>query len=141
MRRKNIIKTNEQWQLELSPEVYYICRLKGTESPGSGQYDQHFQNGTYNCACCTAPFFRLLQNMKLKLDGPVFTNLFQIPMLIIVGIALAQRPVWRLFVPPVMPIWVIFLMTDLNQQDIVIASIPLPLISRLLVLDFTSSRA
>ena len=72
MRRKKIIKTNEQWQLELSPEVYYICRLKGTESPGSGQYDQHFKDGTYNCACCTAPLFSSSAKYEAQAGWPSF---------------------------------------------------------------------
>ena len=54
---RKVIKTNEQWQAELSPEVYYICRLKGTESPGSGAYDDYFQSGIYRCACCQNPVF------------------------------------------------------------------------------------
>jgi peptide-methionine (R)-S-oxide reductase len=54
---KKIVKTNEQWQTELAPEIYYVCRLKGTEPPGSGKYDQHFAKGIYHCACCDNPLF------------------------------------------------------------------------------------
>jgi len=34
-------KTDDFWKKHLKSEVYHICRQKGTEAPGSGQYD-HF---------------------------------------------------------------------------------------------------
>ena len=65
MGTKKIVKTNEQWQQELAPDVYYVCRLKGTESPGSGKYDKHFADGQYNCACCGERLF----SSKAKYDS------------------------------------------------------------------------
>lgn len=72
MNRKKIIKTNEQWQLELTPEVYYICRLRGTEAPHSGKYHQHFKNGTYKCACCDAPLFSSKAKYETSCGWPSF---------------------------------------------------------------------
>lgn len=46
------IKTDEFWKTHLQPEVYHICRQKGTEPAGSGKYDHFFEKGTYYCACC-----------------------------------------------------------------------------------------
>lgn len=40
------------WKQKLKPEVYNICRQKGTEAAGSGAYDHFFEKGTYYCACC-----------------------------------------------------------------------------------------
>lgn len=40
------------WQTHLKPEVYNICRQKGTEPAHSGTYDKLYAQGTYNCACC-----------------------------------------------------------------------------------------
>jgi peptide-methionine (R)-S-oxide reductase len=45
-------KTDEFWRSHLNPEVYHICRQKGTEPAGSGKYDHFFKEGTYYCACC-----------------------------------------------------------------------------------------
>lgn len=69
---RKVIKTNEQWQAELSPEVYYICRLKGTESPGSGAYDDYFQSGIYRCACCQNPVFSSKHKYDAKSGWPSF---------------------------------------------------------------------
>ncbi len=45
-------KTDEFWRKNLSPEVYNICRAKGTEPAGSGKYAHTTDEGTYYCACC-----------------------------------------------------------------------------------------
>ena len=45
-------KTDDFWKGHLSPEVYHICRQKGTELAGSGKYDHFYEKGTYYCACC-----------------------------------------------------------------------------------------
>lgn len=45
-------KTDAFWKKNLKPEVYNICRQKGTELAGSGQYDHFYEKGTYYCACC-----------------------------------------------------------------------------------------
>lgn len=41
----------------LSPAQYHICFLKGTESPGSGKYNQHYEPGMYKCAVCWQELF------------------------------------------------------------------------------------
>ena len=45
-------KTEDEWREQLTPEQYYVCRQKGTERPGTGQYDQFFKPGTYHCVAC-----------------------------------------------------------------------------------------
>ena len=42
---------------ELTPEQYRVCYLKGTEPPGSGKYNKHYEPGMYHCAVCDAPLF------------------------------------------------------------------------------------
>ena len=51
-------KTDKQWQEQLSPEQYYICRKKGTERPFSGKYNHHKAEGLYQCSCCGADLFQ-----------------------------------------------------------------------------------
>jgi peptide-methionine (R)-S-oxide reductase len=48
----NIYKTDNDWKKALTPEQYNVCRLKGTETPGSGKYDKFFENGYYQCVAC-----------------------------------------------------------------------------------------
>ena len=52
-----ISKSKEEWQAELSPEQYYICREKGTERAFTGQYWDNKEKGSYRCACCGEPLF------------------------------------------------------------------------------------
>lgn len=52
-----IIKTEEEWKKELTPEEYHVLREKGTEIPFTGQYDKKFDNGMYVCKACGAQLF------------------------------------------------------------------------------------
>ena len=58
-------KTEEGWKKELSPEQYRILREKGTESPHSGEYNEHFEKGFYTCGGCGEELFSSDQ----KFDG------------------------------------------------------------------------
>jgi len=51
------IRTEEEWLSILSPAQYNICRLKGTEPPGSGKYNKHFEKGYYKCVACGLRLF------------------------------------------------------------------------------------
>lgn len=42
---------------KLTPEQYNVCFLKGTEPPGSGEYNKHFEPGTYHCVVCGQELF------------------------------------------------------------------------------------
>jgi len=50
-------KTDAEWQNELAPEQFHICRLKGTERAFTGKYWDHHEKGVYRCACCGEPLF------------------------------------------------------------------------------------
>lgn len=50
-------KTSAQWQAELSPEEFDICREKGTERAFTGKYWNCHQKGVYLCRCCGNPLF------------------------------------------------------------------------------------
>jgi len=52
-----ISKSKEEWQTELSPEQYRVCREKGTERAFTGQYWDNKEKGQYRCACCGEPLF------------------------------------------------------------------------------------
>jgi peptide-methionine (R)-S-oxide reductase len=49
---KKIVKSEEEWKKELSPEVFHIMREKGTENPFTGKYYKNKEKGTYLCAAC-----------------------------------------------------------------------------------------
>lgn len=55
------------WKQHLKPEVYNICRQKGTELAGSGEYDHFYEEGTYYCACCGGD--HAIYSSKAKFDS------------------------------------------------------------------------
>ena len=56
-RIEKVVKTNEQWKKELTPEQYRILRERGTERAFTGKYwDQHAA-GHYRCAACGLELF------------------------------------------------------------------------------------
>lgn len=60
-----LIKSEEDWMRELTPEQYQVTRLKGTERPFSGIYNDCKIPGTYRCLCCGQPLF----NSAAKFDS------------------------------------------------------------------------
>jgi peptide-methionine (R)-S-oxide reductase len=52
-----IIKSEEEWQKELTPEQYRIARQGGTERPFTGEYWNNHEKGMYRCICCGAELF------------------------------------------------------------------------------------
>lgn len=48
---------DEELKKRLPPEVFEVCRLKGTEAPFSGKYNKHYEKGMYHCAVCGVALF------------------------------------------------------------------------------------
>ena len=65
-------KTEAQWKKELGEEKYKILRQKGTEFPHSGEYNLHFENGTYVCAACQEPLFKSDSKFNAHCGWPSF---------------------------------------------------------------------
>lgn len=49
--------SEEEWKQRLTPEQYRVCRLKGTERSGTGEYLDFWKKGTYACVACGAELF------------------------------------------------------------------------------------
>ncbi len=52
-----VVKSEEQWRRELTPEQYRVLREKGTERPFTGEYAETMAPGTYLCAACGQELF------------------------------------------------------------------------------------
>jgi peptide-methionine (R)-S-oxide reductase len=52
-----IVKTDEQWKEQLTPEQYRIARKGGTERAFTGEYWEAKKEGIYRCVCCGNELF------------------------------------------------------------------------------------
>ena len=57
MSGETIVKSDEEWKKELTPEQYHILRQKGTERAFTGKYTDHTEKGIYSCAGCGQELF------------------------------------------------------------------------------------
>jgi len=52
-----VVKKDEEWRDELTPEQYHVTRQKGTERAFTGAYWKTKDPGVYRCVCCGAELF------------------------------------------------------------------------------------
>lgn len=48
----------DEWKKLLSPEQYYIARMKGTERPWSSKFEKFNEIGLYRCVACGNALFK-----------------------------------------------------------------------------------
>lgn len=54
---KKVVKSDEEWRRQLSPEQFYVTRQHGTERAFTGPYWNEKRPGLYSCVCCGEPLF------------------------------------------------------------------------------------
>jgi len=54
---EKVIKTDQEWKQELTPEQYAVARKKGTERAFTGKYHKLHDKGVYRCVCCGNALF------------------------------------------------------------------------------------
>ena len=69
-----IVKTDAEWQQQLTEQEYYVLRQKGTDRPGDGGYTKHFEKGTYHCAACDAQLFESNSKYESHCGWPSFDD-------------------------------------------------------------------
>lgn len=74
MKKNKVIKTEAEWQELLTPEQFRVLRQKGTEYAFTGEYDDFFQTGTYQCAGCETPLFHAEGKYNSGCGWPAFSE-------------------------------------------------------------------
>jgi peptide-methionine (R)-S-oxide reductase len=69
---RNVDKTDVEWQQQLTPQQYQVCRQKGTEPAFTGRYHAFKEPGTYRCVCCGEPLFNSSEKFDSGTGWPSF---------------------------------------------------------------------
>lgn len=54
---EKVVKSDQEWREQLSPEEFQVARKKGTERAFTGRYWNSKSDGIYECVCCGQPLF------------------------------------------------------------------------------------
>jgi peptide-methionine (R)-S-oxide reductase len=57
VRLAKIVKTDAEWQSQLSPQSFRVARQAGTEVAFTGEYDRNHADGVYHCICCDTALY------------------------------------------------------------------------------------
>jgi peptide-methionine (R)-S-oxide reductase len=66
--------SHDDYKDKLSPEAYKVCRLAATEQPFSGEYNDHWLDGTYHCICCDTALFLSISKFNAGCGWPSFNE-------------------------------------------------------------------
>jgi len=70
--KPTVVKSDEEWKKQLTPEQYHVLREKGTEPAHTGKYDKYFEKGSYNCAACGYELFKSDNKFDAHCGWPSF---------------------------------------------------------------------
>jgi len=71
---EKVVKTDEEWRAELSPDQYAVLRRAATEPPFTGRYAMTKDAGMYRCAGCGAELFSSDTKFDSGTGWPSFTE-------------------------------------------------------------------
>jgi len=71
---REVVKTEDEWHDELSPEQYQVLRRAGTEPAFTGKYWDCHDDGVYRCAACGAELFDASTKFESGTGWPSFTE-------------------------------------------------------------------
>ena len=71
---EKIVKSDAEWERELSPDEYRVARKQGTERAFSGTYHATKTPGVYRCVCCGSELFRSSDKFDSGTGWPSYTK-------------------------------------------------------------------
>ncbi len=70
--KEKVVKTDEEWRRQLTPEQYQVTRHGGTECAFTGQYWNSHDKAVYECVCCGQPLFQYDKKFESGTGWPSF---------------------------------------------------------------------
>lgn len=71
---RKVVKTDAEWQAQLTSEQYFVTRRHGTERPFSSEMCELFEPGLYACVCCDSLLFNAGEKFDSGTGWPSFTQ-------------------------------------------------------------------
>ncbi len=69
---ERVVKSDAEWQAQLTPDQFHVARGKGTERPFCGTLLDNKKNGAYSCLCCGLPLFTSTSKFNSGTGWPSF---------------------------------------------------------------------